>query len=74
MKNNINTIDKIIRLVICIIFATLAIKIYPEDHSLGIIFAFLSIYLLLTILIGICPVYLFLDINTRTDKKRKRFY
>jgi len=57
-----------------IIFMIISLKIYREDFSLGLIFGLLSLYLFVTTIIGVCPVYMFLEVNTKTDKNRKRFY
>jgi len=74
MKHNIHRIDRLIRVMVGIIFMIISLKIYREDFSLGLIFGLLSLYLFVTTIIGVCPIYMFLEVNTKTDKNRNRFY
>jgi len=57
MKKNVGKLDRIFRLVIAIIFAILG-SIYSSW------FYILTIILLLTAMIGVCPPYAMLGINT----------
>ena len=68
MKKNIGTTDKIIRLVLAIIFGVL----YYTDTvtgTWGLVLAIIAIVFLLTSLVSFCPLYPLLGINTIKKKK-----
>ncbi|MEI6436991.1 MAG: DUF2892 domain-containing protein [Bacteroidota bacterium] len=68
MKNNMGIADKIVRIIVAIIFAAL----YFTDTVpgiLGIILLVLGVVFVLTSLIGFCPLYLPFGINTGAKKK-----
>jgi len=68
MKKNMGTTDKIIRLVLAIIFGVL----YYTDTitgTWGLVLAIIAIVFLLTSLVSFCPLYSLLGINTLKKKK-----
>ncbi len=68
MKKNIGTTDKIIRVVLAIVFAVL----YYTDTvtgTWGLVLAILAIVFLLTSLLSFCPLYPLLGINTKKKKE-----
>ncbi len=67
MKKNIGTIDRIIRLSIAVIIATLYFT-NVLTGVLGIILIVFAIIMTLTSLIGSCPLYMPLGINTCKKK------
>lgn len=67
MKKNMGTTDKIIRIVIAVIFAVLFFT-KAVTGILGIILLILAVMFVLTSLIGFCPLYLPFKINTCRKK------
>ncbi len=67
MKKNMGTTDKIIRIVIAVIFAVLFFT-KAVTGVLGIILLILAVMFVLTSLIGFCPLYLPFKINTCRKK------
>jgi hypothetical protein len=67
MKNNMGTIDKVIRIVIAAIFVVLYITGMVSGIP-GIILLVLAGVFVLTSLIGICPLYLPFGLNTGPKK------
>ncbi|MCX6278655.1 MAG: DUF2892 domain-containing protein [Bacteroidetes bacterium] len=68
MKNNMGMADKIVRIIVAIIFAAL----YFTDRvpgTLGVILLVLGVVFVLTSLIGFCPLYLPFGVNTGAKKK-----
>ncbi len=68
MKKNMGTTDKIIRLVLAIVFGVL----YYTDTvtgTWGLVLAIIAIVFLLTSLVSFCPLYPLLGINTIKKKK-----
>jgi len=68
MKTNMGNIDKVIRIVAAILVAYL---VYT-DFLVGIpaiILSVLAIVFVLTSMVGVCPLYLSLGINTKRNKK-----
>ncbi len=67
MKKNVGTVDKVVRIVlaaaIVVLFFTRVIT-----GTLGIILLILAGILVLTSILGICPLYLPFRINTRRSK------
>ena len=67
MKQNIGSIDKIIRVFVAVVIGIL----YFTDQITGttaVILGLLAIILLLTSTIGVCPVYLPLKLSTLKKK------
>lgn len=68
MKKNMGTVDKAIRIIIAIVIAFLYYKDIIHG-TLGIVLMVLAIVFLLTSLIGFCPLYKPLGMNTNKAKK-----
>ncbi|MEI6884884.1 MAG: DUF2892 domain-containing protein [Bacteroidota bacterium] len=66
MKKNMGTIDKVIRILIAVVIAILFFTKIIEG-VLGIVLLVLAAVFVLTSLLGFCPLYAPLKINT--DKK-----
>ena len=64
MKPNMGTIDRIIRVILAIVFAVLYFS-NTVTGTIGIILLILGIVFLLTSLVSFCPLYLPFKINTR---------
>jgi hypothetical protein len=64
MKPNMGSIDRIIRVILAIVFAVLYFT-GTVTGALGIILLILGIVFLLTSLVSFCPLYLPFKINTR---------
>jgi len=64
MKPNMGTIDRIIRVILAIVFAVLYFS-GTVTGALGIILLILGIVFLLTSIVSFCPLYLPFKINTR---------
>lgn len=67
MKKNMGTTDKIIRIVIAVLFAVLFFTKAVTGVA-GIILLVLAAVFILTSLIGFCPLYLPFGINTWKKK------
>jgi hypothetical protein len=68
MKKNIGTIDKVIRVLIAVVFAVLYFtKVIPG--TLGIILLALSGIFVITSLVSFCPIYLPFGISTAKKKE-----
>ena len=67
MKKNMGTIDKVIRILVAV---TIAIFYFTDviSGTLGIILLVLAAVFVLTSLIGFCPLYSPIGLNT--DKKK----
>jgi hypothetical protein len=63
MKKNMGTIDKVIRILIAVVFAVLYFT-NVITGTLGIILLILAVVFVLTSLISFCPLYLPFGINT----------
>lgn len=63
MKKNVGLIDKIIRIVIAVVFAVLYFTNIISG-TLGIILMVLGVVFVLTSLLSFCPLYLPFGINT----------
>jgi len=67
MKKNIATVDRIIRVIIAIVFAVLYFgKIVPA--TIGLALFVVGIVFVLTSLIGYCPIYGILGMSTLKKK------
>jgi len=66
MKQNVGTIDRIIRLVVAAIFAVLYFT-HVVSGTLGIVLLVLAVIFALTAAIGICPIYLGLKLSTKSN-------
>ncbi len=67
MKKNMGAIDKGIRILVAVVIAILYFTKVISD-TLGIVLLFLAIVFLVTSLIGVCPLYAPLGIDTRKKK------
>lgn len=63
MKKNMGTIDKVIRILVAVVFAILFFT-NVITGTLGIILLVLAVVFVFTSLISFCPLYLLLGINT----------
>jgi K+-transporting ATPase A subunit len=63
MKTNMGSTDRIIRLIVAVIFAVLYFT-GTVSGTLGIILLILAAVFILTTVIGFCPLYLPLGIST----------
>jgi hypothetical protein len=63
MKKNMGTIDKVIRILVAVVFAVLFFT-NVVTGTLGIILLVLAVVFVLTSLISFCPLYLPFGINT----------
>jgi hypothetical protein len=70
MKKNVGAADKIIRLILAVIFAILYFTNVAAG-TLGIILLILAIMLLLTSVISFCPLYSPFGFNTCKIKKEE---
>lgn len=67
MKKNVGTIDRIVRFILAVLFAVLYFT-GVASGVLGIILLILAVILVLTGIIGFCPLYLPFHINTAKKK------
>ena len=68
MKKNMGTADKVTRLVIAAVIATLYFT-NVITGTLGVILLVLAVVFLLTSLVGFCPLYAPFGLNTCSNKK-----
>ena len=68
MKNNVGSFDRIFRVIVAIVLAYLYYKNIVASVA-GIILLVVSIVLLITGLIGFCPIYWGLRTGTKMNKK-----
>lgn len=68
MKVNIHSIDRIIRVLVAILFAVLYYTGIISG-TLGLVLLILGIVFMLTAVINFCPIYWALGISTRKDPK-----
>lgn len=67
MKNNMATFDRILRVIISVIFSTLyALGIVTG--TLGIVLIVLSVVFLLTSVVNFCPLYAIFGISTKKSE------
>jgi hypothetical protein len=64
MKNNVASADRIIRVLIAVIFATLYFN-NVITGTLGIVLLVLGAVFLITAIVGFCPIYRILGISTK---------
>lgn len=69
MKKNVNSIDKVIRLLLAVVLGVLILT-SQVTGTLAIIFGVLAVVLLLTSFLSFCPIYALLNISTlkKSDK------
>ncbi len=67
MKANIGSFDKVIRIILAIIFAVLYFT-KLVDGTVGIVLLVLSGILLLTSMFSFCPLYTILGLKTTSKK------
>ncbi len=70
MKKNVGNFDKIIRVILAIIFGVLYFT-HTVTGTWGIVLLVLGIIFLLTALIGFCPLYLPFGISTCKKKDQE---
>jgi hypothetical protein len=63
MKKNMGTVDKVIRIVVAVVFVVLFLT-HVVTGTLGYILLALAAIFVITSLIGFCPLYLPFKINT----------
>ena len=63
MKKNLGTIDKVIRILVAVVFAVLYFT-HVVSGTLGIVLLVLAGVFILTSLLSICPLYMILGLNT----------
>jgi hypothetical protein len=71
MKKNMGTTDRVIRLIIAVVF----ISLYASGSivgTVGIVLIALSVIFLLTSIVGVCPLYLPLRISTIAKRLQKK--
>ncbi|HCQ29218.1 MAG TPA: DUF2892 domain-containing protein [Flavobacteriales bacterium] len=67
MKHNVGTADKIVRIILAIVFAGLYFG-NVVTGTFGIVLLVLGIVFLLTAIVGFCPLYTLFGINTCPKK------
>ena len=67
MKKNMGTIDRVLRVVIALVFGALFLT-NTVSGTLGLILLVLGVVFLLTSLVSFCPLYLPFGINTCKKK------
>jgi hypothetical protein len=68
MKTNVGNIDKIIRIIVAIIFGVLYFT-GTVTGTLGLVLVILGGVFVLTSLVGFCPLYSIVGLNTCPAKK-----
>jgi Protein of unknown function (DUF2892) len=68
MKQNMGTADRLVRLILAIVFAVLWFQNIVTGIA-GIVVLTLGCIFMLTSVIGTCPLYSLFDINTGSRKK-----
>ncbi len=71
MKANINKIDKLLRLFFGAILVIVSRNNITQDPLLDIILLVLGIYLIISVFINFCVIYLFLSYSSIPKKRRK---
>jgi hypothetical protein len=64
MKQNMGTIDKVIRILVAVVVAVLFFT-HVISGTLGIILLILAVVFVLTSIIGFCPLYLPFGLSTK---------
>lgn len=70
MKTNVGTTDKLIRIILALLLGTLFLT-DTASGALGMVFLIFAIVLIATSLIGFCPLYTLLGINTCSINSKK---
>ena len=68
MKKNVGSTDKIVRLILAAVFAYLYFS-GTVTGTLGLVLVVLGAVFVLTSLVGFCPIYSMLGLNTCPTKK-----
>jgi hypothetical protein len=68
MKTNVGNIDKVIRITLAVVFAVLYFT-NTVSGTAGYVVLGLGVVLLLTSLVGFCPLYALVGLNTCPTKK-----
>jgi hypothetical protein len=68
MKKNVGSIDKVIRILVAVVFLVLVFAKITTG-TMSIILAVLAVVFLATSLINFCPLYTLLGINTNKKKE-----
>ena len=68
MKKNVGSTDKIVRLILAAVFAYLYFS-GTVTGTLGLVLVVLGAVFVLTSLVGFCPIYSMLGLNTCPAKK-----
>jgi ABC-type multidrug transport system permease subunit len=66
MKVNMSSADRIIRVIIAVIFAALYLT-GTVPGTLGLVLTIVAVVFLLTSLIGFCPLYTIFGMRTKKD-------
>lgn len=72
MKANINKVDRLLRLIFGSILIIISQYNITNDPLLDIILLMLGIYLIISIIINYCVIYLFLEYSSIKTKKHRR--
>ncbi len=72
MRQNINSLDKIIRIALSLAMLSIMLLV-SDDFFLEMICGMFGIYFIITAFKGICPLYAFLQINTKNNKKGNQY-
>ena len=69
MKKNVNSTDKVIRILLAVVLGVLILT-NQVAGTLAIIFGVLAVVLLLTSFLSFCPIYALLNVSTlkKSDK------
>lgn len=68
MKKNVGNIDKVVRIILALIFGALYFT-GTVTGTLGLVLVILGGVFLLTSLVGFCPLYAMVGLNTCPTKK-----
>ena len=68
MKKNMGTVDKVLRLLGAVLLVVLYLT-GVVSGTLGIIFLLIAVMFVVTSILGFCPLYLPLGINTNKKKE-----
>ena len=72
MKVNINKIDRLLRFIIGSILIIVSRINITKDPLLDLVLLVLGIYLIITVIINFCVIYLFLNYSSIKPLKRRR--
>ncbi|MBX7093394.1 MAG: DUF2892 domain-containing protein [Flavobacteriales bacterium] len=68
MKQNVGNIDRVVRILVAVVFAVLYFT-HSVEGTLGLVLLILGAVFALTALVGFCPLYLPFGISTCKTKK-----